>query len=256
MSVVFDIYVEGTSLLHRLDPRTKLWSVALSVAMVFLVPDVLVQTALLITVHLILLGARIPWSILGQLWRQMAVLVILILLLQPFFSPGGRVLLDLGALDLTTQGIETALEFALRALNIAFLVSGLLYTTPQPDLIRSLVRLGLPYTWGLTVSLSLRFLPAIQSIFHAVRDAQAARGWTPAGGLRRRVKEYIPVLVAVIIGTLRMTDQLTLALAARGFETMGNRTAWRKLEMRGRDWLILLLTTLAFAGVLWLRLAN
>ncbi|MGC9335849.1 MAG: energy-coupling factor transporter transmembrane component T family protein, partial [Anaerolineae bacterium] len=190
---------------------------------------------------------------LRSLWQQMSILIILIIVLQPFLRPAGAELLSLGPLHLTVGGILDAIRLALRALNIAFFAAGLLFTTAHRALVRALVRLGLPYTWGLTISLALRFLPAIQSLFRAVHDAQAARGWVAQGNPLRRLREYLPVLVAVIIGTLQMSDQLTLALAVRGLEHSGERTTWRDIRMGTLDWLFLALSTAIFGVFLGWR---
>jgi len=256
MTVTFDTYVPGSSLLHRLDPRVKLWAMLLGLMTVFMLPGLGAQALFLVGIHLLLVAAGVPWRRLGGLWRQMAILVILILILQPFLRPVGREVFTLGPLQLTVGGMLDALRLALRTLGIAFVVAALLYTTAQPALVSAMVRLGLPYTWGLTVSLALRFLPAIQDLYHTVRDAQAARGWVAEGPLFRRLKEHIPVLVAVMIGTLRMSDQLTLALAARGLETARQRTTWRVLRMQRLDWSIALGATLAFCLFAWWQFAR
>jgi energy-coupling factor transport system permease protein len=246
MTAVFDTYVSGDSLLHRLDPRVKLWGVLLGFAMAFMLPSLPAQILLLLMIHAVLLVSQIPWQSLWGFWKQMAMLIGLILLLQPWFQPSGRTLLAWGPLQLTTGGILGALHLATRSLVIAFFTAGLLFTTDHRALVLAFVRLGLPYTWGLTISLTLRFLPAIQSLFRAVRNAQAARGWTPSGGPVKRLKEYLPVLVAVMISTLRMSEQLTLALAARGLTAERSRTIWRDLAMQRRDWVALITLTLGF----------
>ncbi len=253
MSVALDFYVPRDSWLHRLDPRVKLWGVLLGFITAFLLSHLWMQGAFLLGLHLLLLHNRIPWRALHRLWRQMTVLVILILALQPFFAPSGEVLVSVGPLRLTVGGLIEGGLLAVRALVIAFLVGTLLFTTDQRTLVQALVRLGLPYIWGLTFSLTLRFLPAIQQLFVTVREAQAARGWVAEGNLLQRLRDYLPVLVAVIIGTLRMSDRLTLALAARGLATTVSRTAWRDLRMRAVDWLSLAGMTVAFGLLLWGR---
>lgn len=252
MTVIFDSYIPGASLLHRLDPRVKLWATLLCLAFVFMLPNVIYQAIFILAIHILLLAVDIPVAVLGRLWRQMAVLLVLILVLQPFFSPSGQTLIALGPLQLTSGGMLKALELAIRAAAIAFVTCTLLFTTPQPTLVRAFVKLGLPYTWGLTISLALRFLPAIEDLFHTVRDAQAARGWVAQGGLLKRFRDYIPILVAVLISTLRMSDQLTLALAARGLESTQSRTSWRELQMSARDWAFLVGVTAAF-GIFVIR---
>jgi len=246
MTVIFDTYIPGASFLHRLDPRAKLWATLLSLVLIFLLPNLLCQALFILTIHIILLAVDIPVGVLGRLWRQMAALLVLILVLQPFFSPSGRLLVALGPVHLTSGGILRAVELALRTAGMIFVTSALLFTTPQPALVRAFVKLGLPYTWGLTISLALRFLPAIQDLFHTVRDAQAARGWVAQGSLLKRFRDYIPILVAVLISTLRMSDQLTLALAARGLESTHPRSSWRELQMTGEDWAFLAGVTAAF----------
>ena len=246
MTVIFDTYIPGASFLHRLDPRAKLWATLLSLVLIFLLPNLLSQALFILAIHIILLAVDVPIGVLGRLWRQMAVLLVLILVIQPFFSPSGRLLVALGPVQLTSEGIVRAIELALRTAGMVFATCALLYTTPQPSLVRAFVKLGLPYTWGLTISLALRFLPAIQDLFHTVRDAQAARGWVAQGSLLKRFRDYIPVLVAVLISTLRMSDQLTLALAARGLESTHPRSSWRELQMTSSDWAFLAGVTAAF----------
>lgn len=253
MSLSLDFYVPRDAWLHRLDPRVKLWGVIVGFLAAFALHNLLAQTAFLVGLHLLLLANKLPWRVLGRLWRQMAVLLALILVLQPFFAPAGQLIVALGPLRLTTGGILNALLVIVRAMSIAFVVGTLLFTTEQRALVRAFVRLGLPYTWGLTFSLMLRFVPAIQQLFVAVREAQATRGWVAEGNLVKRFREYLPVLVAVIIGTLQMSDRLTLALAARGLASSTRRTVWRDLRMRVSDWIALAGLTLAFGVLLWSR---
>lgn len=253
MSLVFDFYVPRDAWLHRLDPRVKLWGTLLGFFTAFLLPGLPAQVAFLIGLHLLLLVNGIPWSVLGRLWRQMAILLVLIFVLQPFFAPAGQDLVALGPLRWTTGGIVNALLLIARTMALACVVGALLFTTDQRALVRAFVRLGAPYTWGLTFSLTLRFLPAIQHLFIAVREAQAARGWVAEGNLVQRFREYLPVLVAVIIGTLRTSDRLTLALAARGLATSTQRTVWHDLRMRNSDWFALTGIMLAFGALVWWR---
>lgn len=248
MSFALDLYVPGRSWLHRCDPRVKLWMLLLGLLLAFRWTHPLTQalyvTALLLTLRL----AGVPWRTLGWLWQQMRLLVLLMLALQPFFAPSGRALAQIGPLTLSTGGLASGLLLALRVLALAFLTGGLLFTSDQRTLVRAFMRLGLPYTWGLTLSLTLRFLPAIGSLATTVREAQASRGWVAEGNFIRRTREYLPVLIAIVIGALRLSDQLTLALAARGLGYAEQRTTWRELHMRRLDWWILALSTAGFAA--------
>lgn len=248
MSFSLDLYVPGRSWLHRCDPRVKLWLLLLGVALAFRWTHPLTQALYVTLLLLVLRLAGITGHSLGWLWHQMRPLVLLMLLLQPFFTPSGKILAQVGPLTLTVGGLNSGALLALRILAMAFLTGGLLFTTDQRALVQAFVRLGLPYTWGLTVSLTLRFLPAIGGLATTVREAQASRGWVAEGNFIRRARDYLPVLIAIVIGALRLSDQLALALAARGLGYPGPRTTWRKLQMRRLDWWVLGWSTVGFIG--------
>ncbi len=256
MSLTFDLYVPARSWIHTLDPRVKLWGATAGLMVAFLLPTIPWQLGGLACIALLLRYAGIPWQRMGWVARQMAVPLLLILLLQPFFEPAGQVLLLWGPLRVTLEGLLVAVQLALRALLMALVAGGLLFTTDPWALVQGLVALGLPYSWGLMLSLTLRFLPALGNLFEEVREAQAARGWVAEGRLWRRLRDYLPVLVAVIIRTLRLSDALTLALAARGLEGQGKRTSWRTLHMQARDWIAVALIGLALFTFLYWRLAS
>jgi energy-coupling factor transport system permease protein len=256
----FDLYVPRDSWLHRLDPRAKLWLATVGLGLGLLSDAPAALAALLIGFHLILLSARIPPERLGWLWKRMLPLTVLILILQPFFSSGtgDRVLWQLGPLRWTVVGVLTAAGFALRVNGMAFAAATLLFTTDPTALVRGLVKLGLPYAWGLTVSLALRYLPTTYGLYQSIYEAQQARAWDPArGGLLRRIRSYLPMLVAVMIAALRMADNLGMALAARGFgatygsadsspAVRGARTTLRDIRFGPPDWAV----TAAGAAVL------
>lgn len=255
MSFSLDLYVPGRSWLHRCDPRIKLWLTLLGLLLAFRWTHPLTQALYVMTLLLTLRMAGIPWATLGWLWQQMRLLVLLMLVFQPFFAPAGTALIQVGPLTLTTGGLASGTHLALRVLAMAFLTGGLLFTSDQRALVRAFVRLGMPYTWGLTLSLTLRFLPAIGSLATTVREAQASRGWVAEGNFIRRARDYLPVLIAVVIGALRLSEQLTLALAARGLDHAEPRTTWRELHLQRLDWWILTLSTGIFAAGLGLSLA-
>ncbi|MFN2184188.1 MAG: energy-coupling factor transporter transmembrane component T family protein, partial [Anaerolineae bacterium] len=218
MSHGFDLYLRRDSWLHRLDPRAKLWAVLLAGSAGLIYKQIAVLACLLILAHLLLLSARIPANRIRWLWGRLAPLLVMILILQPLFAPGpGPDLLSLGPLRLTVAGILDGVSFALRAASLAFLAAVLLLTTDPTDLVQGLTKLGLPYSWGLTVGLAIRYLPTTYGLYLTINEAQQARGWIVGkGNLVQRARSYLPILVATIIAALRLSDGLALALAARG----------------------------------------
>jgi energy-coupling factor transport system permease protein len=255
MSQGFDIYLPGDSWLHLLDPRAKLWGVVLVGIVGFLFRQVGVLVGLLLLIHLILLSARIPATRLGWLWSRLGPLLLMILILQPLFSPGpGPDLLRLGPVRLTLAGLLQGVSYALRAAVLAFVASILLLSTEPSRLVQGLVKLGLPYPWGLTVGLAIHYLPATYRLFVTISEAQQARGWIVGrGNVVQRARAYLPILVATIIGALRLSDYLGLALAARGLGYPVRRTVLHDLCFGWRDGFVVVLVTALFAGLVVLR---
>jgi len=252
----FELYSPTGSRLHRLDPRTKLWGVLLASAAALAYRQIGVLAGVLLLAHIALLAARIPLARLRWVWSRLLPLLLMILVLQPVFAPGtGPDLWRIGPVRWTMAGLLDGVSFALRAAALAFLAAILLLTTDSARLVQSLVKLGLPYPWGMTIGLAVRYLPETYGLFVSVTEAQQARGWTIGQGrFPQRLRSYLPVLVATIIASLRKADSLGLALAARGLGYTSRRTVLHDVQMRAADWLVLTLTTAAFAGLMLLRL--
>jgi energy-coupling factor transport system permease protein len=203
----------------------------------------------------------------GWLWKRMLPLTIMILILQPFFaSPAeGQIIWQWGPLRWTVEGVLMGVVFALRVNGMAFAAAGLLFTTEPTQLVRGLVKLGLPYEWGLTVSLAIRYLPTTYGLYQSIYQSQQARGWDPGrGNILQRARNYLPMLVAVMIAALRMADNLGMALAARGFGAVygnpgvspavqGKRSTLRDIQFRPADWASCFGLLAILAGSLWLR---
>lgn len=256
MSAHFDVYVARGSWLHQLDPRTKLAFVGVSFALLFLTSHPALLAAYLVAVHLLLWRARIPGDRIRWLWRQMWPLTLLILLLWPLFYPMGQpVLWAFWRVRIALPSLLQGLAAALRVDALAFAVFLLLVSTDQARLVQGLVRLGMPFEWGLTLGIALRYLPLLYGVYGTITDAQRARGWTAERGpLLARLRAYVPTLVALVIGALRLSDTLTLALAARGFRPGHPRSTWRKLRFTRADWLWLAGLSLTLGGLILLRL--
>jgi energy-coupling factor transport system permease protein len=167
-------------------------------------------------------------------------------LLWPLFYPSGEpVLLDWRVIRITVPSLMEGLSNALRVIDLAFAALVLLVSTDQTRLVQGLVRLGLPYEWGLGLAIGLRYLPLLHGTYRTIKDAQRARGWSPnRGSPLRRARAHLPALVALVIAALRLSDALTLALAARGFQPGEARTTRRPLQLRAADWYTL--ATLGF----------
>jgi energy-coupling factor transport system permease protein len=254
MQPAFDLYVRRETWLQALDPRVKLLFVVVATALLFIVPGIGMAVAMALACTGLLWAARVPWRQIGRVWSAMGVLAAMVLVLTAIFGGGGgAVLLRIGPITVTAGSLAQGLLLAARLVALALIFAFWLFTTDQSAMVRGMVALRMPYEWGLTLALALRYLPIFASLYGQVRDAQQARGLDlAAGGLWGRLRALQPVLIAMIITALRNSEHLGRALEARALGARGlHRTVYRPLHMARADWLACaFLVTVLLAAVL------
>ncbi|MCO5175479.1 MAG: energy-coupling factor transporter transmembrane protein EcfT [Thermomicrobiales bacterium] len=251
-----EFYVPGTSWLHRMDPRVKLFVALLSGVVTFFWINLPLLVLALILVHVVLLASGYPWERLATAWRAISLLLVLIVLVWPLFDHTGDVILTLGPIDITDHGLLRGVANALRIAVINFLFVLWIGTTDARDLVRGFVRLGLPFRWGMALTIALRFIPTYAGTWATITDAQQARGLVLEGWWMRRARQMLPILVAALVSALRTSEQLAMTLESRGFGASRTRTVLRDIQMRSVDWLVLAVTVVLAALLIWQTLFN
>jgi energy-coupling factor transport system permease protein len=260
MSAAYDLYQAGASWLHRLDARVKLlWAVCASLVLLS-GASLGLMVGMLVLTHLLLASARVGWRRILWVWQMawptMAMIIVLWLLLYPA-PPGEAPLVALGPVRISAGSVARALAVALRLGALALVMFVWLFTTDPSALVRSLVALGVPYPWGLTLGMALRYLPTMASILHMIRDAQRARALDiDHGGPLQRARAHLPIIVAMIITALRTAENLSRALETRALGASPRRTALHPLRFRRADGVCAALILLATLAVFALRLLS
>lgn len=251
----FDFYVPGRSRLHRLDPRVKLAVIGGFSVVLFLWLNLPLLLLAIVLIHAVLLGSGYPWARLATGWRAIALLLALIVVIWPLFDKGGDTLFEVGALRITDDGVMRGIANAARIAGINFIFLLWIGTTDARELVRGFVRLGLPFRWGMALTIGLRFIPTFAATFATVSDAQQARGLVLRGWWLRRARAMLPILVAALVSALRASEQLAMTLESRGFGASRTRTVLRDIRMTAFDWTVLVLTVGACVTLLWLTLS-
>lgn len=248
MSGFIDLYTEGRTFLHRMDPRVKIIAVLLLSLLSLVVRDLYHLLVLLAFIFLLLVLGKATLAKTYFALKMVLRVMVMITILWPFFNPGGApVYWTYGPIRLTQPGVLGGIENALRILCLATVWYILMFTTTQRDIVRGLVKLGLRFDLGLTLSIALRFLPTFGATMESIKDAQRARGLEfDKGSLIRRSKNYVAVLVPTIVSALRTADTLSLALQSRAYGARTDRTYLRELKMKGSDFVALALVVGAF----------
>lgn len=248
MTRFVDLFTEADSVLHRLDPRVKIIGVVMLSLLALMIGGLVYLLALAALMVLLLLLGRASLSKTMFAFTYVFRVMILIVVLWPIFDPGGAtVLLELGPLKITWEGILDGIGTAIRVFCLAAVWYILMFTTSQRDLVRALVKLGLRFDFGLSLAISLRFLPTFGATVESIKDAQRARGLElDKGSVARRARNYLAVLVPTTVSALRTADTLSLALQSRAYGARTDRTYLRALAMRPVDYAALVVVAAAF----------
>jgi energy-coupling factor transport system permease protein len=216
----------GPTPFHRLNPLTKA-TLATVTAGAAIVLGGLVGPTLLVLVAVI--GPAIAAGVLGKLIRTALLLSLPIaisaVLVNVFFFPGGQtVLLRLGPITATAEGLAFALEILARILAISGAVTLFYLTTRPADLVVDLERRGVSPRIAFVANASVQTVPAMVDRAAQITAAQRARGLDTEGSFWRRLRGILPIVGPVVLGAIAEVEERTMALEARGFTRPGRRT--------------------------------
>jgi energy-coupling factor transport system permease protein len=158
------------------------------------------------------------------------------LLVNVFFFPGGHdVLLRLGPITATGEGVAFALQILARILAISGAITLFYLTTRPADLVLDLERRGVSPRVAFVANASVQTVPAMVDRAQTIIAAQRARGLDTQAGFWQRVRGIVPIVGPVILGSIGEVEERTMALEARGFTRPGRRTLlWVPHDTRGQ----------------------
>lgn len=256
MPIVVDLYTDRQSWVHNIDPRVKLLFVAGSMLILLVFKNIFIMSSALVLIHFIHWSAKMPLKKFTFIWKTLLPVGLLMFSLWVLFYPIGTPIFQLWIIKITPLSMVQGAVLALRIISMAFVVFAWLYTTDSPSLIRSLVKLKMPFEWGLVLALALRYIPTFQGTYNLISEAQQARGLdiSEETGFRR-VRIMMPIFVAMIISSFRASEQLARALESRAFGIRGvQRTFLRDIHFRPLDYLFAFLILIVVVGLLYLNL--
>ncbi|MBR1842388.1 MAG: energy-coupling factor transporter transmembrane protein EcfT [Oscillospiraceae bacterium] len=254
-------YFPGDTLIHRLDPRTKILVVILYIIALFVSTSYItygIMAAILIAEVAI---ARIKPSTLLKSVRPILFIIILTVVLNAFYTPGEPIF-SVWIFTLTREGLRTALFMAARLILLVMSSFMLTYTTSPimltdglESLLSPLKKLGAPvHELAMMMSIALRFIPTLIEETQKIMSAQKARGAEfDTGGIIDKAKALLPILVPLFISSFRRADELAVAMEARCYHGGEGRTKLHELRFKGIDYAALAIMALALAAVIVLR---
>ena len=259
-NMILGRYIPGNSIVHRLDPRSKLVAMILLIIIVFWANNPITNVILFVATGIFVALSEVPLSFFIKGLKSMFFLITFTTLFQLFFISGGQVLFEMGFIKITTQGIEQAGIIFCRFVLIIFF-STLLTLTTMPlslataveSLLGPLKRFKVPvHEIGLMLSMSLRFVPTLMDDTIRIMNAQKARGVDfGEGNIIQKVKAMIPILIPLFATSLKRADSLATAMEARGYQGGNGRSRYRQLNWMHKDSVAILLVCV-LGGILFL----
>ncbi len=237
-------YYPGSSVLHRLDPRVKLLGVLVYIVILFVINNIWGLLFLAAVLTAIIIISQIPLSYILKGMRMIVVLALVAVFFNLFFSDGEEVLWRWWILKLTTQGILRAVFFAVRLVLVIIGSSMLTYTTTPTTLTNGLEKVLSPlkkirfpaHELAMMMSIALRFIPILAEEVNKIIKAQLARGADfETGGIIRKAKGMIPILIPLFVSAFRRASDLATAMEARCYHGGEGRTRMYPLQYASRD---------------------
>ena len=254
-------YFPGNTVIHRMDPRTKLLFTILYIVALFLAKSLLTYGIMFAVLAICVLLSRIKLKVLLRSMRAVIVIVIITGLLNLFYTPGGTgeaPLVSFWVFKIYPAGVWSASFMILRIILLicctfllTYTTSPILITDGLESLLGPLKKLKLPiHELAMMMSIALRFIPTLIEETDKIMSAQKARGANfDTGNLIQKAKALVPLLVPLFVSAFRRADELAVAMESRCYHGGEGRTKLRQLRYAGRDYVALFFALALCVGI-------
>lgn len=236
-------YYPGSSWIHKLDPRVKIMATILYIVALFVVDDFIGFAIAAAGLASVIIVSKVPLSYIVRGLKPVFLIISFTLIINMFMIKG-EVLVSFWVLEITREGLRTAIFMAIR-LILLIIGSSLLTLTTKPisltDGIEALLtpfkKIGVPaHDLAMMMTIALRFIPTLMEETDKIMKAQQARGADfESGNLMNRAKALIPILVPLFISAFRIAHDLAMAMEARCYGCDIKRTRMNGMKFAGRD---------------------
>jgi len=232
-------FIYRESIIHKLDPRTKILWVIFLTFIVFAVKNSFIILSIFVFVIICIFLAKLP---LKSVWTSSKIFVI-------GFTIAYIILFSLLLWNIR-QGIIGGLLFSIKFLIIILSTIIFSMSTSPRDLISSLIKLKVPYEIAFMLTLAIRFVPVITKEFNHVIEAQKARAHKIRFSISQPIesaKTFIPILIPTLMILFKKSLDLSISIEARAFRASSKRTSSPRLKLKIKDYIAILVLA---AGVI------
>ena len=255
-------YFPGNTLLHRLDPRTKLLLLIFFIFVEVAFRDVRIIAIPFVASLVLYLSAKIPFREVRGTWKFLLVLIVVVSAVNIVFTLVGttvatpHVLSRFWIFTITEEGVSLAVAATMRLLSLA-VVSITVVMTTDPGLYGPAAsKLGIPYRVSYIFDLAIRYVPSYASDLETTMNAQMARGYKLRGGrgFIGRIVNTVPLIVPVSINAMLSIYDIADAMELRAFGIGKRRTWYRDVRFGKRDYATVAIVLAALGLSIYLRI--
>ncbi len=259
--ITFGQYFPTNSFLHKTDARTKIlllifWIVVLFVAGNFYALGLCVALTLLL-----MLVSKIPIKMYLRNIKAIWLVIVFTSIVNAIYVSSGKILLSFWIITITTGGISRAVFMSLRIITLILISAMFSYTTKPTeitDAIESLLSplrlLGLKeavHVLAMTMTIALRFIPTLIDETNKIMSAQKARGADfENGSLIQRIKAMLPILIPLLISSVRRAYELAEAMESRCYNGAEGRTKFKTPKLGVRDAVSALFSIISLVAII------
>ena len=245
-NVTFGQFIDTNSFVHKLDPRAKLLFLIAFIVFIFIAGNFISLGLLCLVLVTSMIASRIPVKMYLKNIKAIIPIILITALLNVFYTSGGKVLVDWWIFTITTNGIYRASFMALRIVLLILSSAVLSYSTSPTSLTGAIESLlsplkfiglgGAVHTMAMTMTIALRFIPTLIEETQKIMNAQKARGADlDSGNLVKKVKALLPILIPLLISSVRRAYELAEAMECRCYNGGKGRTKFRVMKYSARD---------------------
>ena len=252
-------YFPGNSVIHRLDPRTKLVVLVVYIVALFLAAGPVTYGLMLAFLLTSISISGIPGKAFLRGMKPLIFILVFTGLLNLLFTQGEKVLVSFWVITITVEGIVRSVYMMARILMLIAGTFLLTYTTSPialtdglESLLNPLKKIKVPvHELAMMMCIALRFIPTLIEETDKIMSAQKARGADfETGKLMDRVKALVPILVPLFISAFRRADELATAMECRCYHGGDGRTKMKLLRYKRRDFIVYAIGVLILAAVI------
>lgn len=255
-SITLGQYYPSDSRLHKLDPRMKLIAAVIFIVSVFLADNLPSYIFILLSCMALAFAAKIPSGLLLKSIKPLIYIIAITAFFNVFWTKGETLLTPKGFfISIYLEGIISAFYMIIRLVSlvlgtlvlISYTTTPIALTHGMESLLYPLSKIKVPvHEFAMMMSIALRFIPTLMEETEKIINAQKARGADfETGGLIKRAKAFIPIMIPLFVSAFRRADELATAMESRCYNGSVGRTRMNVLKFGISDFIFIILMALA-----------